>query len=179
VNNVWWLTLDPYADADNRRVLAPYSKSMKSLLKNGYTPALRPSGHDISDKFQRDNGGAIPPNLIQVGNTDSQSQYMRRCKEEGIKPHPARFPQALPDFFIKFLTQPGDLVLDIFAGSNVTGRAAEDLGRQWISIELDPDYVDASRFRFETPAPAPKKKAKEPPAESLSLFTEVDEKFVH
>jgi site-specific DNA-methyltransferase (cytosine-N4-specific) len=180
VNNVWWLTLDPFADADNRRVLAPYSKSMKSLLKNGYKPALRPSGHDISNKFQRNNGGAIPPNVLQVGNTDSQSHYLRRCKEEGIKPHPARFPQALPDFFIKFLTQPGDLVLDIFAGSNVTGRAAEDLGRQWISIELEPDYVATSRFRFETPAPPPKKRLKEAPAESLSLFTDVnDERFAH
>jgi len=180
VNNVFWLTLDPFADADNRRVLTPYSESMKSLLRNGYKPAMRPSGHDISDKFQRDNGGAIPPNLLQVGNTDSQSHYLRRCKETGIKPHPARFPQALPDFFIKFLTQPGDLVLDFFAGSNVTGKAAEDLGRQWISIELEEDYVEASRFRFETPAPAPKKKQKELPAESLSLFTDVtDEKFVH
>jgi site-specific DNA-methyltransferase (cytosine-N4-specific) len=188
VNNVWWLTLDPFADADNRRVLAPYSDSMKSLLKNGYKPAMRPSGHDISDKFGRDNGGAIPPNLLQVGNTDSQSHYLRRCKEENIKPHPARFPQALPDFFIKFLTQPGDLVLDIFAGSNVTGRAAEDLGRQWISIELDPDYVAASRFRFEPPAAqegaTSKKNKKDEPAEPLLLFTETeadisDENFVH
>ncbi|HEX8887884.1 MAG TPA: DNA methyltransferase [Pyrinomonadaceae bacterium] len=180
VNNVFWLTLDPFADADNRRVLVPYSDSMKSLLKNGYKPAMRPSGHDISDKFQKDNGGAIPPNVLQFGNTDSQSHYLRRCKEMGIKPHPARFPQALPDFFIKFLTQPGDLVLDFFAGSNVTGRSAEDLGRQWISIELEPEYVEASRFRFETPEPTPKKKRKEPPAESLSLFTDVtDEKFVH
>lgn len=152
MNHVWWLTLDPFVDSDNRRVLSPYSDSMKSLLKNGYKPALRPSGHDISDKFQRDNGGAIPSNLFQFSNTESNSYYLRRCKEENIKPHPARFPQALPAFFIKFLTAPGDLVLDPFGGSNVTGAAAEKLGRKWISIELNPHYVAGSKFRFEPTA---------------------------
>jgi DNA modification methylase len=151
INSVWWLTLTPFVKADNRRVLAPYSKSMKSLIKNGYKPAVRPSGHDISDTFQRDNGGAIPPNLLEFSNTESNSYYLRRCKDAGIKPHPARFPQALPDFFIKFLTEPGDIVLDPFAGSNVTGEAAEKLGRQWLSIELNENYVTGSQFRFETP----------------------------
>jgi DNA modification methylase len=152
INHVWWLTLDPFVKADNRRVLRPYSESMKGLLKNGYKAQLRPSGHDISDKFQKDNNGSIPPNLFEFANTESNSYYLRRCKEENIKPHPARFPQALPDFFITMLTDPGDLVLDPFAGSNVTGAAAEALGRQWIGIELSSDYVKASRFRFETNA---------------------------
>jgi DNA modification methylase len=149
MNNVWWLTLDPFADADNRRVLIEYSDSMKTLLKRGYKPALRPSGHDISNKFQRDNGGAIPPNLLQFSNTESNSFYIRRCKEEGFKPHPARFPQPLPEFFIKFLTVPGEVVIDPFAGSNVTGAAAQKLDRQWIGIELNPEYVRASKLRFE------------------------------
>ena len=155
VNNVFWLTLDPFADASNRRVLIEYSDSMKSLLKNGYKAQMRPSGHDISDKFQRDNGGAIPPNLLQFSNTDSSGLYLRRCKEEGVKPHPARFPQALPEFFIKFLTNPGEVVLDFLAGSNVTGAAAEKLGRRWISIEQNESYVEGSRFRFEPERPKP------------------------
>lgn len=178
VNNVWWLTLDPFVEADNRRVLAPYSKSMESLLKNGYKPAMRPSGHDISDKFQRDNGGAIPPNLLTLSNTESVSHYLKRCKEEGIKAHPARFPHALPDFFIRFLTNPGDLILDTFAGSNVTGEVAETLGRQWVSIELDPDYVAGSRFRFEDEALAEQAQARRQAAD-LPLFTEAEENFVH
>jgi site-specific DNA-methyltransferase (cytosine-N4-specific) len=149
VNSVFWLAQDPFVDADNRRVLAPYSASMKELLKNGYKAALRPSGHNISTKFQTDNAGSIPPNLFQFANTASTGHYLRRCKEEGLKPHPARFPQALPEFFIKFLTKPGDIILDPFAGSNVSGAAAESLGRQWIGIELDPTYVRASQFNFE------------------------------
>lgn len=75
VNNVFWLTLDPFADADNRRVLTEYSDSMKALLKNGYKAKLRPSGHNISTEFGRDNGGAIPPNadtfvLSQIDNAN-------------------------------------------------------------------------------------------------------------
>jgi DNA modification methylase len=137
INHVWWLAADPFVKADNRRVLRPYSDSMKGLLKNGYKAQMRPSGHDISDKFQRDNSGSIPPNLFQFSNTESNSYYLRRCKDEGIKPHPARFPHSLPDFFISLLTDPGDLVLDPFAGSNVTGAAAESMGRRWISVEMD------------------------------------------
>lgn len=167
VNNVFWLTLDPFVDADNRRVLTEYSDSMKALLKNGYKPALRPSGHDISDKFQKDNGGAIPPNLLQFSNTDSSGLYLRRCKEAEIKPHPARFPEQLPEFFIKFLTKPGDLVIDPLAGSNVTGVAAEHLGRQWVGIELNPDYVEGSRLRFEPNETTLPVRQERPP---LSLF---------
>ncbi len=151
VNNVFWLTRDPFVEADNRQVLTPYSDSMLDLLKNGYKPKMRPSEHNISDKFNKDNGGAIPSNLFQFANTASTSHYMRRCVEEGIKPHPARFPGALPEFFIKLLTRQGDIILDPFAGSNVTGEVAESLGRQWISIELNQEYVAGSEFRFEQP----------------------------
>ena len=65
-----------------------------------------------------------------------------------MKPHPARFPEELPSFFIEFLTDPGDTVLDIFAGSNTTGSAADELGRRWIAFEKDRTYLAASAFRF-------------------------------
>jgi site-specific DNA-methyltransferase (cytosine-N4-specific) len=148
VNTVWWLSKTDSPKADNRQVLRPYSDSMKSLIAKGYKAKLRPSGHDISTKFQRDHGGSIPHNLLQISNTESNSLYLRVCKEHGVKPHPARFPQGLPDFFIRFLTEPGDLVLDPFAGSNVTGKAAEDLQRYWLGIELNPQYLEASQYRF-------------------------------
>lgn len=151
VNTVWWFSKTEFPKADVTKVLVPYSDRMKKLLKNRekyYTPKERPSGHDISDSFGKDNGGAIPSNLLTIANTESNSQYLRCCKEAGVKPHPARFPGKLPEFFIKFLTDPGDLVLDFFAGSNTTGEVAESLRRRWISFELDRSYVAASAFRF-------------------------------
>lgn len=149
VNVVWWLSKTENPKSDNRKVLREYSASMKSLLKNGYKAQMRPSGHDISDKFTTDNGGAIPPNVLELANTESNSYYMRRCKELGIKAHPARFPKDFADFFIKFLSDPGDLVLDPFAGSNTTGYACELLDRRWIACELSQPYLEASKIRFE------------------------------
>lgn len=151
VNVVWWLSKTEWPKAHNRNVLRPYSASMVSLLKNGYRAKLRPSGHDISTNFNKDHGGAIPPNLLEIANTESNSQYLRLCREAGLKPHPARFPRDFADFFLKFLTDPGDLVLDPFAGSNTTGWAAEQLRRRWIAFELREDYLEASKFRFMEP----------------------------
>lgn len=148
VNVVWWLSKTPTPKADNRKVLKPYSQSMKQLLQNGYKPKTRPSGHDISDKFQKDNKGAIPPNLLEIANTESNSVYLRRCKAAGIKTHPARFPQGFAEFFIKFLTNKDDIVLDPFAGSNTTGFVCETLQRRWISFEINEDYLVGSRYRF-------------------------------
>ena len=151
VDTVWWLSKSESPKADVRNVLAPYSDRMKKLIEDPdkfYKPKERPSGHDISKGFGKANGGAIPPNLLQYANTESNSLYIRTCKAMGIKPHPARFPRALPEFFIKFLTDPDDLVLDIFAGSNTTGEAAEALGRRWLALERDMEYSITSAFRF-------------------------------
>lgn len=150
VNVVWWLSKSEFPKATNRNVLKPYSDSMKSLIKNGYKAKLRPSGHDISDKFGKDNGGAIPPNLLELANTNSNGQYQTKCRENGIKPHPARFPSGFSDFFIKFLTDETDIVLDPFAGSNTTGFSAETLNRKWISIELNEQYLEGSQYHFES-----------------------------
>jgi DNA modification methylase len=149
VNTVWWLSKSPWPRASNRRVLQPYSDSMKTLLASGYTAKLRPSGHDISEKFAINNGASIPPNLIAIPNTESNSAYMRYCKEQGIKAHPARFPGALPEYFIRMLTDKGDTVFDPFGGSCITGEVAERLKRKWICSELFEEYLEGAKGRFE------------------------------
>ena len=151
VNTIWWFSKSDFPKADVKKVLIPYSDRMQQLLKNAskfYKPKSRPSGHDISSAFDRDNQGAIPPNLLAIPNTGSNSRYMRLCKMAGVESHPARFPVELPTFFIQFLTDPGDLVVDIFAGSNVTGEAAERLDRKWIAFEMEHSYLAASAFRL-------------------------------
>lgn len=151
VNTVWWFAKNDFPKADVKKVLVPYSKRMKKLLedpKKFYRPKERPSGHDISEAFGNNRGGAIPPNLLQIPNTVSNSHYLRCCKTLGEKRHPARFPPDLPKFFIELLTDPGDLVVDIFSGSNTTGYTAEELGRDWISIDINRDFARLSAIRF-------------------------------
>ena len=148
VNCLWWVSKTPWPKASNRRVLQPYSDSMKSLLKNGYKAKMRPSGHDISTKFSRDNGAAIPPNLIALAHTESNSAYLEHCKAQGLKPHPARFPEELPEYFIRMLTDPGDMVIDPFAGSCATAAVAERLGRQWLCVDTDAEYLGGALGRF-------------------------------
>ena len=148
INCVWWLSPTPWPKASNRRVLTPYSESMKGLLKNGYVAKRRPSGHDISEKFNRDNGAAIPPNILPFPNTDSNSHYLRYCKEKNLPQHPARYPAELPEYFIRMLTDPGDMVVDPFAGSCITGEVSERLERRWICGELVEEYVLGAMGRF-------------------------------
>jgi DNA modification methylase len=151
VNTVWWFSKTEWPKADITRVLSPYSQRMKKLLEDPaafYSPKVRPSGHDIGSGFGKDNGGAIPPNLLQISNSESNGQYLGGCKAIGEKQHPARFPAKLPEFFIKMLTDPDDLVLDIFAGSNTTGQVAQAERRTWLAFELSREYVAASAFRF-------------------------------
>jgi len=148
INTVWWLSKTPWPKASNRRVLQPYSPSMKQLLEKGYKAKKRPSGHDISEKFRIDNGASIPPNLIAIPNTESNSFYLRYCEQKGFRPHPARYPVELPEYFVRMLTEPGDLVVDPFGGSCITGEVCERLDRRWSCIELLKEYCEAALGRF-------------------------------
>lgn len=148
VNCIWWLSPSPFPRASNKRVLQPYSDSMEELLEKGYRAKKRPSGHNISKKFGVKHKGAIPPNLMALANTESNSYYLRYCKENDIKPHPARFPSGIPEFFIRMLTEPGDFVVDPFAGSCVTGEVAEALNRRWACVDTEEEYLRGALGRF-------------------------------
>ncbi len=170
---VWWMSPVDRPKADNRHVLRPYSKSMKKLLRTGrYNSGHRPSQHTISqDAFANDNGGAISPNvldaekipglgapvlepgaiqenLFSVANTRSRDPYRDFCRQHALPIHPARMPVSIAEFFIRFLTDESELILDPFAGSNTTGAAAESLQRRWYSIEANSKYVLGSMGRF-------------------------------
>lgn len=147
---IWWMSPSDRPKADNRQVLKEYSKSMMSLLATEtYNAGRRPSEHSIGSRsFLRNNKGAIPSNVFVFANTSATDPYQRYCRERGIRPHPARMTYSLAEFFIKFLTDPGNLVLDPFAGSNTTGAASESLQRRWLSVEPSQEYVAGSRGRF-------------------------------
>jgi DNA modification methylase len=148
--HLWWLAPSDRPYADNRSVLTEYSDSMKFLLKSKrYNSGKRPSGHRIGGQsFLKNNGGSIPSNVLPFSNTSSADAYQEYCREKGLKPHPARMQPGVAEFFVKFLTRPGDVVFDPFAGSNTTGAMAEVLGRNWISVEANREYIRGSRGRF-------------------------------
>jgi DNA modification methylase len=176
---VWWMSPTTRPKADNRKVLREYSASMKQLIKTGrYNAGARPSEHNIgANSFKTDNNGAIPPNvggvdalpsldgeitpkrfaeflehttnLLKASNTLSSDGYRKFCLDRGAPVHPARMPSTLVEFFAKFLTDEGDLILDPFAGSNTTGAVAQSLNRRWLSIEADWTYAAHSVGRFD------------------------------
>jgi len=148
--HIWWMSLSDRPKANNRNVLKKYSRAMKDLLaRQEYNAGKRPSEHHIGAKsFLRDNSGAIPSNVLIFANTSARDPYQQYCRKMNLKPHPARMAFGLAEFFIKFLTEPGEIVLDPFAGSNTTGAAAEYLGRRWVSFEPLRDYVEGSKGRF-------------------------------
>jgi site-specific DNA-methyltransferase (cytosine-N4-specific) len=107
-------------------------------------------------------GSRVPDNMIEASNTASNTHYLKMCRKFDIDSHPARFPRQIPEFFVRFLTPkpPYDewdhgaldrpIVLDIFAGSNITGLIAENKGRYWMAFESEQKYIDSSQFRFLT-----------------------------
>lgn len=178
--HVWWLAKSDFPKADNRNVLRPYSKSMEVLLKRkSYNFGTRPSEHVIGKKsFLKRNAGSIthnvieleqmdeerdirlPQNIFSFANTNSNDHFLKACREKGIEPHPARMPTSLAAFFIEFLTDKKDIVLDPFGGTNTTGYCAEKLGRRWVTIEVDSKYAEQSKLRFQKPKQKNKKRIK-------------------
>ncbi|WP_321280159.1 site-specific DNA-methyltransferase [Marinifilum fragile] len=169
--HVWWMAKSDFPKADNSKVLRPYSKSMRSLLKRqSFNAGKRPSAHTISEKgFLTDHGGSIahnffemdpidgdrevrlPHSVLSLSNTNSNDFFMKKCREMNYTPHPARMHKGLVNFFINFLTDENDLVLDPFGGSNTTGYCAEINNRKWVAFELDGSYAEQSILRFQNP----------------------------
>lgn len=169
--HVWWMSKSDFPKADNTKILRPYSQSMKRLLKKKkYNSGKRPSEHIIGEKsFLSNNGGSImhnllefeqidperevrlPQNIMSFANTSSNDYFLKTCREKGIRPHPARMSPQLASFFIEFLTDKNDIVLDPFAGSNTTGYCAEKLNRKWISIDISDEYSEQAKIRLQDP----------------------------
>lgn len=146
---LWWLSASERPYADNRAILEPYSESMRSLIRRGgQGRSKKPSGHAHRDgSFAADNGGSIAPNIVRLPNSGDHA-YTAACRAAGLKPHPARMPRELASRMIRFLSAPGEIVLDPFGGSGTTAIAAEELGRRWVTTEMHREYLEGARLRF-------------------------------
>tara|TARA_Y100000590_G_scaffold435068_1_gene554070 strand:- start:848 stop:1786 length:939 start_codon:yes stop_codon:yes gene_type:complete len=160
---IWWLSKTPNPYANQKDILKEYSEGMVKLLrKKKYNAGKRATGHNISKKgFYKNNKGAIPANVfedpfdnfIRISNTNNVHKYKSYCEKKKLPMHPARMPELIPEFFIKFLTKnkyknKKSIVLDPFAGSNTTGYVASKFKRKWIAIEKNLDYIEGSKGWF-------------------------------
>lgn len=122
---------------------------------------LTPARWDAKDRERRKR---LPHNYQRVNAPSGQGRKRVQAGPDLVRPstlllyepdftpnptrHPARFPIQIPAFFIKLLTQPGQVVLDPFAGTCTTAVAAEQLGRRWLMIEQDRKYAAALPARL-------------------------------
>ena len=67
------------------------------------------------------------------------------CSNNG---HPATFPAALPEWFIKLFTKEDDVVLDPFVGSGMTAIAAIHLSRRYIGVDIQSEFCSVARRRI-------------------------------
>lgn len=151
---VYWFTNDPdRVRADNRRVLEAHTARHQALIAAGGERRTTVYGDGACrvrpGNFGQLTAGRIPRNVITRGHRCQDTQTYRQVAQAlGLKPHGAMYPTALPDFFIRFLTEPGDLVIDPFGGSGKTGLAAERLGRRWLMTEQIREYLQGSAELF-------------------------------
>ncbi|HUE87273.1 MAG TPA: site-specific DNA-methyltransferase [Vicinamibacterales bacterium] len=117
---------------------------------------LTPARWDAADRARR---RRLAHNYERVNEPSGQGRKRVQAGPDWVRPstlltlepefspnptlHPARFPTALPDFFVRLMTQPGQVVLDPFAGTGTSAIAAENQGRRWVAIEVNPAYAAA------------------------------------
>lgn len=139
--------------ANNRRVLEPHTDKHLKLIAAGGTATAA----DHSDGAYRRKAGAfglptegrIPRNVLTRGHRCADAIRARRdAASLGLVPHGAVMPTSVADFLIRFLTEPGQLVVDPFGGKGTTGLAAERAGRRWLICDRVLDYLRAGSESF-------------------------------
>ncbi len=151
---LYWFTNDPdHVRADNRRVLEAHSAQHQRLMALGGEGRSATYGNGAyrirPDSFGRVTAGRIPRNVMERGHACSDTKaYRRQAHAMGLPKHGAIQPTSIPDFFIRFLTEPGELVVDPFGGTVKTGLAAERLGRRWLVTEWMYEYLRGAAEMF-------------------------------
>jgi site-specific DNA-methyltransferase (cytosine-N4-specific) len=153
---ILWLTNDPMAAlSNNRRVLQPHTEQHKKLLAKGGESRQRSNAdgkHKVRvGSYGNATEGRIPRNVLSyTHNCPDQRAYKTAARALNLPVHGAAMPLALAKFLVEFLTEPGQLVVDRFAGSQTTAKACELTGRRWLTCENALEYVYGGSTRFET-----------------------------
>jgi DNA modification methylase len=151
---IYWFCNDPLsARADNRRVLQPHTDRHQRLMESGGAHRAAVYGDGAyrlrHDSFGRITEGKIPRNVIERGHRCPDTiAYRKHAIGLGLPLHGAMQPTSIADFYIRFLTEPGDLVVDTCGGTVKTGLAAERAGRRWMVAEWIVEYLRGAAELF-------------------------------
>ena len=142
---VWLGESDCFRDQSS--VLISPAESTKndkrtSRLDIGYSPSGLSMRHGRALAAFRERGGATPFNIVVCGNSDSS-------KGSGAYGHGAGTPLPLAEWWTKYISPEGGTVLDPFCGAGTMGLAAVNLGRNFIGIEREAEYVEIAKARIE------------------------------
>lgn len=122
-----------------KAVMVPVGDWAQSRLKNLSSVDLKRDESKVRSGFGKNVSNWIGRDKVYPANV------LHLATECANKNHSATFPRALPEWFIKLFTKPGDLVLDPFSGSGTTALVAAELDRHFIGIEREIEYVRQSR----------------------------------
>lgn len=151
---VLWFCNEPlktFACVD--RVLQEHSERHKKFVAKGGVKTESVHGDGAYRKkvgaYSRETKGRIPTNVLHYGNTCKSGQEVTAfAKELGIPEHGAKMPLSLAQFLVEFLTEPGQTVVDPFAGTLTTAQAAQITGRKWFCLEQMMEYIRQGFRRF-------------------------------
>lgn len=153
---ILWFTNNPHTvKAGNRNVLEQHKEKHLQLIASGGeqrgTQSYGDGAYTLRDgSFGNATQGKIPKNVIHKGHRCADTQALRAiAKEHGLPTHSATSPTSLADFFLRFLTDKGDLAIDPFGGWFKMALAAERLGRRWASTELMIEHIMAAKYYFQ------------------------------
>lgn len=144
---ILWFSKNPHkVKSDNRRVLEPHSEKHLKLIADGGEKRVATYSDGAYrlrvGSFGNATAGKIPRNVITRGHRCAYGlQYQKAATALGLPIHGAGQPLSIADFFIRFLSEEGDLVLDPWGGRMMTGLAAEMLNRTWMCGEIALQYV--------------------------------------
>lgn len=152
---VLWFCNDPLNTlASIDRVLEPHTeKHLKYVRSGGVRQEVKYGDgayHKRKGDFSRETKGRIPHNAYYLSNyCHSGRKVNQYAKELDLPPHGAKMPRRLADFYVRYLTSPGQTVVDPFAGTLTTAEAAEKAGRQWLAFDTVWEYLRQSFCRFD------------------------------
>lgn len=151
---VYWFCNDPLrVRSDNRRVLLPHTERHQRLIARGgeaRNVAFGDGAYRIrTGDFGKPTSGRIPRNVLIRSHTCADKNNARKTAQAlGLPAHGATTPLSVAKFFVEFLSEPGELVVDQYGGWFTTAKAAEITGRRWLSTECMLEYVRGAAERF-------------------------------